>query len=142
MIYYGENTNIFAYPTSPGPRFIISFSKNPYFLLKMIGKIVKISSFASGQIDNKTLVVWHQLMIRIKWWVFVIIKMSWIHMYNAFECHFKANQKSQSYMSDPVYGKVWGGWSFCVKVFTSLIVSPSPLRKSGANLLAKIDADR
>ena len=49
MIYYEENTNIFAYPTSPGPYFIISFSKNPYFLLKMIGKIVKISSFASGQ---------------------------------------------------------------------------------------------
>ena len=49
MIYYGENTNIFAHPTSPGPCFIISFSKNPYFLLKMIGKIVKISSFASGQ---------------------------------------------------------------------------------------------
>ena len=49
MIYYGENANIFAYPTSPGPCFIISFSNIPYFLLKMIGKIVKISSFASGQ---------------------------------------------------------------------------------------------
>ena len=34
MIYYEENTNIFAYPTSPGPCSIISFAKKSIFLVE------------------------------------------------------------------------------------------------------------